>query len=158
MQMRFLLVVPLKEVAEEEGVVARLQLQALEQYHLDLVLTSQRTSCLAEEALVPLIRHRHLLEVEADLEARLAAWVLALAGQKVREHHCLDIVSALLVHQHPNFASHPGLAHRSGAGSRTMRCDQETVFSWGPLGCTSQLHHNCALCGDRTLSRSPFYN
>ena len=73
LQMRFRPVVPLKEAAEEEGVVARLQLQALEQYHLDLVLTSQRTSCLAEEALVPLIRHRHLLEAVVGLEARLAA-------------------------------------------------------------------------------------
>ena len=54
-------------------VVARLQLQALVRYHLDLVLASQRTSGLAEAALDPLTHRRHLLEVEVDLGAHLAA-------------------------------------------------------------------------------------
>ena len=71
--MRFQLAVPLKEVAEEEGVVARLQLQVLEQYHQDLVLASQHTLSLSEVVLAPLIRHRRHLEVEEDPEARLAA-------------------------------------------------------------------------------------
>ncbi len=71
--MRFLLVVPLKEVEAVVEVEKLLQLLNLEQYHLDLVLASQHTFGLAEEAVGPLIRHRHLLEVEADLEAHLAA-------------------------------------------------------------------------------------
>ena len=58
LQMRFRPVVPLKEVLPvvEEGVAVvaeRLLLPNPEQYHLDLVLTSQRTSCLAEEAMAP---------------------------------------------------------------------------------------------------------
>jgi hypothetical protein len=78
MQTHFRLVVPLKEVLQvvEEVVavvVARPQLQALVRYHLDLVLASQHTFGLAEAALDPLIRHRHLLEAVVGLEARLAA-------------------------------------------------------------------------------------
>ncbi len=78
MQMRSRLVVPLKEVLPvvEEGVAVvaeRLQLQALVRCRRGLVLASQHTFGLAEEALVPLIRHRRHLEVEEDPEARLAA-------------------------------------------------------------------------------------
>ena len=131
LQMRFRPVVPLKQVLPvvEEGVAVvaeRLLLPNPEQCHLELVLTSQRTSCLAEEALVPLIRHRHLLEVEADLEARLAAWVLGVAERTEQADLQLGIVSGQLALQRPNFASHLGPAHRSGAGSRTMRCDLGT--------------------------------
>ena len=71
--MRFLLVVPLKEVEAVVEVEKLLQLLNLEQYHLDLVLASQHTFGLAEAALDPLIRHRHLLEAVVGLEARLAA-------------------------------------------------------------------------------------
>ena len=113
MQMRFQLAEPLKEVlpvveeeAEEQG-VERLQHQALEQCHLDLVEASQHTFGLAAEAVGPLIRHRHHLEVEADLEARLGAWVLGVAGQTVLADLRLGIVSVQLALQHPNFASHP---------------------------------------------------
>ena len=61
---------------EEEGaavVVERLQLQALVRYRLGLALASQRTFGLAEEAVGPLIRHRHLLEAVVGLGAHLAA-------------------------------------------------------------------------------------
>ena len=84
-----------------------LQLLNLEQCHLDLVLASQHTFGLAAEAVGPLIRHRHHLEAVVGLGAHLAAWVLALARQKVREHRCLDMVSGQLALQHPNFALHP---------------------------------------------------
>ena len=110
LQMRFRPVVPLKEVLPvvEEGVAVvaeRLLLPNPEQYHLDLVLTSQRTSCLAEEALVPLVR-RHLLEVEVDLGAHLAAWASVLAERTVQADLQLGRPFGQLAHQQPNCASH----------------------------------------------------
>ena len=95
---------------EEEGaavVVERLQLQALEQYHQDPASANQRTSCLAAEAVGPLIRHRHPREAVVGLGADLAASVLGVAGQTVLADLRLGIVSVQLALQHPNFASHP---------------------------------------------------
>ena len=96
-------------MVEEEGVavvVARLLLPTPEQCRQDPALASQRTFGSVEEAVAPLIRHRHHLEVEADLGADLAAWVLGVAEQTVQADLRLDIVSVQFALQHPNFASH----------------------------------------------------
>ena len=88
------------------GVVARLQLQALVQYRQDPASANHRTSCLAEEAQGPLVR-RHLLEVEVDLGAHLAAWASVLAERTVQADLQLGRPFGQLAHQQPNFASHP---------------------------------------------------